>query len=53
MLLVEDFSPGALALHLCNSRGVLVGGQAFSATVATGALPITLTLGATIRRVLD
>ena len=63
MLLVEDFSPEALVLHLRNSRpwagvftsegGVLVGGHAFNdeKAMATGALLNTLWDGNPIRRV--
>ncbi len=62
MLLVEDFSPEALVLHLRDSRpwagvftsegGVLVGGHAFNDEKAmqTGALFNTLWDGAPIRR---
>jgi hypothetical protein len=63
MLLVEDFSPEALVLHLRDSRpwagvftsegGVLVGGHAFNdeKAMATGALLNTLWDGNPIRRV--
>lgn len=62
MLLIEDFSPEALVLHLRDSRpwcgiftaegGALVGGHAFSQekTMQTGALLNALWDGAPIRR---
>lgn len=62
MLLVEDFSPEALVLHLRDSRpwagvftsegGVLIGGHAFNSekAMATGALLNTLWDGNPIRR---
>jgi hypothetical protein len=62
MLLVEDFSPEAMVLHLRTSRpwagvftsegGVLVGGHAFNdeKVMATGALLNTLWDGNPIRR---